>query len=128
MKVDKTVLKETKYIAYFTIILSVFMQAIFLIAGKWDYTVLLGNIWGIIVAVGNFFSMGLSVQKAVTQDEKDARQIVKLSHSLRFLAIFVLIAAGVLIPFFNSVATVIPLVFPRISIMFRPLIDKNKNN
>lgn len=128
MKVDKTVLKETKYIAYFTIILSVFMQAIFLIAGKWDYTVLLGNIWGIIVAVGNFFSMGLSVQKAITQDEKDARQIVKLSHSLRFLAIFVLIAAGVLIPFFNSVATVIPLVFPRISIMFRPLIDKNKNN
>ena len=128
MKVDKTVLKETKYIAYFTIILSVFMQAIFLIAGKWDYTVLLGNIWGIIVAVGNFFSMGLSVQKAITQDEKDARQTVKLSHSLRFLAIFVLIAAGVLIPFFNSVATVIPLVFPRISIMFRPLIDINKNN
>lgn len=128
MKVDKTVLKETKYIAYFTIILSVFMQAIFLIAGKWDYTVLLGNIWGIIVAVGNFFSMGLSVQKAVTQDEKDARQTVKLSHSLRFLAIFILIAAGVLIPFFNSVATVIPIIFPRISIMFRPLIDKNKNN
>lgn len=126
MKVDKTVLKETKFIAAFTVILSVLMQAIFLIVQKWDYTVLLGNIWGIIIATGNFFLMGLFVQKAVTQDEKTAAKTVKLSHNLRFLCIFILVTTGILSPFFNSVATIIPLVFPRIAIMFRPLADKNK--
>ena len=61
MKVDKTVAKETEYIAFFSVVLSVLMQAVFLIIGKWNYTVLLGNIWGIIIAVGNFFVMGLFV-------------------------------------------------------------------
>lgn len=53
-KVDKTVLRETGYIALFVILLSVLMQAVFLIIGKWDYTVLLGNLLSA-AAVGNFF-------------------------------------------------------------------------
>ena len=126
MKVDKTVIKETKYIASFVLILSVLMQAVFLMISKWDYTVLIGNLWGIIIAVGNFFVMGLFVQKAVMQDEKDARQTVKASQSLRFVGIFILAVVGVLIPFFNSVAVVIPLIFPRVAIMLRPFINKNQ--
>lgn len=126
MKIDKTVIKETKYIASFVVIFSVLMQAVFLIIGKWDYTVLLGNLWGAAVAVGNFFVMGLYVQKAVTQDEKDARQTVKASQSLRFAGIFVIVVIGILIPFLNSIAVVIPLIFPRIAIMLRPLMNKNQ--
>ena len=126
MKVDKTVIKETKYIASFVLILSVLMQAVFLMISKWDYTVLIGNLWGIIIAVGNFFVMGLFVQKAVTQDEKDARQTVKASQSLRMAGIFVLTVIGILVPFLNSIAVVIPLVFPRIAIMLRPLMNKNQ--
>lgn len=128
MKVDKTVIKETKYIASFVLILSVLMQAVFLMISKWDYTVLIGNLWGIIISVGNFFVMGLFVQKAVTQDEKEARQTVRASQSLRMAGIFVLAAVGLIIfkqtP--TRVAIVIPLIFPRIAIMIRPLIDKNK--
>lgn len=126
MKVDKTVIKETQYIISFVIIFSVLMQAVFLIIGKWNYTILLGNLWGAAVAIGNFFVMGLFVQKAVTQDEKDARQTVKASQSLRFAGIFVLTVIGILIPFLNSIAVVITLVFPRIAIMLRPLINKNQ--
>ncbi len=126
MKIDKTVIKETKYIATFVVIFSVLMQAVFLIVSKWDYTVLLGNIYGATLTVGNFFVMGLFVQKAVSQDEKNARQTVKASQSLRFAGIFILAVVGVLIPCFNSVAVVIPLVFPRIAIMFRPFINKNQ--
>lgn len=126
MKVDKTVVKETKYITTFVVIFSMLMQAVFLIVGRWNYTVLLGNLWGAAVAIGNFFVMGLFVQKAVTQDEKDARQTVKASQSLRFAGIFVLTVIGILIPFLNSIAVVIPLVFPRIAIMLRPLINKNQ--
>lgn len=127
MKIDKTVIKETKYIASFVMIFSVLMQAVFLMISKWDYTVLIGNLWGIIIAVGNFFVMGLFVQKAVTQDEKEARQTVRASQSLRMAAIFVLAAVGLII--FKQtparVAIVLPLIFPRIAIMLRPIIYRN---
>ena len=126
MKIDKTVIKETKYIACFVAIFSVLMQAVFLIISKWNYTALLGNIYGAALAVGNFFVMGLFIQKAVSQDEKDARQTVKASQSLRFAGIFILAVVGVLIPCFNSVAVVIPLIFPRIAIMLRPFINRNQ--
>lgn len=126
VKIDKTVIKETKYIASFVIIFSVLMQAVFLIISKWDYTVLLGNVYGAAVAVGNFFVMGLFVQKAVSQEEKDARQTVKASQSLRFVGIFVLAVLGILISFLNSITVVIPLIFPRIAIMLRPLMNKNQ--
>ncbi len=127
MKIDKTVLKETKYIAAFVVIFSVLLQAVFLIIGKWSYEVLLGNIWGGAAGVANFLGMGLGVQKAVLQEEKAARQTLKASQTLRFFALFVFGMIGVLVPFFNPVASLIPLLFPRIAVMLRPLIDKKVN-
>lgn len=128
MKIDKTVIKETKYIALFVLILSVLMQSVFLIIGHWHYFVLLGNIWGAAVAIANFFVMGLFVQKAVTQDEKDAKQTIRASQSLRMVGVFILVVVGILIfkqtP--TRVAILIPLIFPRIAIMLRPFINKNK--
>ncbi|MBQ2933869.1 MAG: hypothetical protein IJE02_04610 [Clostridia bacterium] len=128
MKIDKVVIKETKYIATFVVILSVLMQAVFLIIGKWHYSVLLGNLWGAAIAVLNFFVMGLYVQKAVSQEEKEARQTVRASQSLRMFGIFVLAIVGLIIfkQTLARVAIVIPLIFPRIAIMIRPLINKNK--
>lgn len=125
MKIDKTIIKETKYIACFVIIFSLLMQAVFLVISKWDYTVLLGNAWGALVAVSNFFVMGLFVQKAVSQEPEDAKKTVRASQSLRFAAIVLLTVIGILIPVFNKIAVVIPLIFPRIAIMFRPFIGKN---
>lgn len=125
MKIDKTVIKETKYILFFVIILSVLMQAVFLIISKWNYTVLLGNIYGGVIAVLNFLIMGIYIQKAVNQDEKEAKQTVKFSQSLRFAAIVLFICIGVVIPFFNWITVVLPLVFPSVAIYLRPLIDKN---
>ena len=128
VKIDKVVIKETKYIATFVVILSVLMQAVFLIIGKWHYSVLLGNLWGAAMAVLNFFVMGLYVQKAVSQEEKEARQTVRASQSLRMFGIFVLAIVGLIIfkQTLARVAIVVPLIFPRIAIMIRPLINKNK--
>ena len=71
-RIDPTVLKETIYISAFTLTASIAMQAVFLIAGQWDYTVLLGNILGIVAAVGNFLLMGLTVQAVLVREEKEA--------------------------------------------------------
>lgn len=123
-KIDKTVIRETVYIAAFTFILSALVQSVFLIFHYWDYTVLLGNLLGYVAAVLNFFLMGLTVQKAVTLNEEDAKTRVKFSQMLRLfmLAAFALVAG--VFKCFNLLTFIIPLLFPRIAVMFRPLFDK----
>ena len=124
-KIDKTILKETAYISAVSLILSVLMQAVFLIFSFWDYTVILGNLLGLTASVGNFFLMGLTVQKALTkEEEKEARNLIKLSQSGRLMLLFGVAAIGCLIPVFHSIATVIPYLFPRIAVMLRPLFSK----
>ncbi|MBQ8862393.1 MAG: ATP synthase subunit I [Clostridia bacterium] len=123
-KIDSVVIKETLYIGAWVLIFSAIMEAVFLAIGKWDYTVLLGNVLGAAITVLNFFLMGITVQRAVGKEEKDARQTMKTSHSLRMLMLALALLCGILLPCFNVIATVIPLLFPRIAIVFRPLFDK----
>ncbi|MBE6795761.1 MAG: hypothetical protein E7533_04165 [Ruminococcaceae bacterium] len=125
-KIDPVVLKEVKYIAVFTLILSALMQAVFLIIGKWNYTVLLGNILGAVAAIGNFLLMGITVQNAVTKDEKDAKNLMKLSQSGRMLLLFVVALVGHLLPWFNTLSLVLTYIFPRFAIMLRPFLGKNE--
>lgn len=123
-KLDPTVLRETFYILTSTIILSLLMQSVFLLLSAWDYKVLLGNILGIVAAVGNFLLMGITVQAALCKEEKDAKSLMKLSQSLRLLLLFVIALIGYLVPIFNTVAVVVPFLFPRLAVMVRPLIKK----
>ena len=123
-KIDPTVLKETAYITVFTIIFSMLMQAVFLIVQKWDYTVLLGNLLGIIAVVLNFLLMGITVQNAVLKEEKDAKNLMKLSQTGRLFMMFVFALVGYLVPVFNAIAVVIPFLVPRIAIMLSPFFMK----
>lgn len=127
-KLDATVKRETLYVAFMTLILSVLMQAIFLIVGEWDYTVLLGNLFGGGVAVLNFLLMGLTVQTSLELEEKEARGRVKLSMTLRMLMLVICAALGVLLPCFSVLATLIPLFFVRIAVALRPLADRFMKN
>ena len=126
-KVDATVIKETKYIALWVLVFSVLMEAVFLVAGIWDYTVLLGNLLGGLVAVLNFFLMGITVQSAIQKEEKAAKSTMKVSMLYRNLLILVSAILGVVLPFFNTYSSIIPLFFPRIAIFFRPFFDKKKS-
>lgn len=119
-------LKETAYIATFTVILSVLMQSVFLIIGKWNLTVLFGNLLGAFAAVLNFFLLGLTVQKAVTQDEKKSKLTMRLSQTSRLLMLFAVAIVGYLVPVFNLIAVVIPYIFPRIAIALLPVFRKTK--
>ncbi|MGI6279991.1 MAG: ATP synthase subunit I [Acutalibacteraceae bacterium] len=123
-KVDSTVIKETKYIAYFTFILSLLMQSFFLVISQWDYTVLLGNILGFAAAVGNFFLLGITVQHALLRDEKGAKLLIRFSQALRMLFLVLIALIAYLAPMFHVLAVIIPYLFPRIAIAFRPFIIK----
>lgn len=124
-RIDAVVKRETKYIALFVLLFSVIMEAVFLIVGKWDVPVLLGNLLGGCVAVLNFFLMGLTVQKAVKQDEKDARRSVKASQALRMFLLIVTAGVGYYVSFFNIISVLVPLFFPRIAIALKPLVDRD---
>jgi uncharacterized membrane protein len=124
-KIDKIVLKETKYIAVWVLIFSVLMQAVFLVIGQWDYTVLLGNLLSGTAVVLNFFAMACTVQKALEKDPKDAKATLQLSKSGRMLALFIVTLISVILECFHLFAVIIPLIFPRIAIAIRPLWNKN---
>ncbi len=121
-KVDATVRKETIYILLWELVLSVLLQAVFLVLRQWDITVLLGNALSGTAAVLNFFFMGLTVQRALEKDEKDAKTAMKLSQTWRMLVLVVVAAVGA--TFLNLWAVMIPLFFPRIAISVHPLFDK----
>jgi multisubunit Na+/H+ antiporter MnhC subunit len=107
-------------------ILSVLMQAVFVLLKRWDYTVILGNLLSYTASVLNFYFMGLTVQKAVTMDEKDAKKLMKSSQGLRNAVVFLVVVIGVVAPCFNTVAVIVPIFFPRIAVSFRPLIKDKK--
>ena len=122
VKIDPTVKKETLYIALVTFILSILMQAVFLITGMWNHTFIWGNVLGYFASVGNFLLMGLTVQKALTMEEKDAKKLVQFSQSGRLFMLLIVALIGNFAGIFNLFSVVIPFIFPRIAVMIRPLI------
>ena len=127
-RIDKTVLRETGFVAFVVALLSILMQAVFLIIGKWDYTVLLGNLLSAAVGIFNFLLMGITIQRAVGREEKEIKTAVRASLGMRYIFVFVFTVIGVVLPQFNTWAVLIPLLFPRIAIAVRPLWGRKKKN
>ncbi|MBE6667067.1 MAG: hypothetical protein E7607_02000 [Ruminococcaceae bacterium] len=123
-KIDPVILKETKYIATWIVILSMLMQSVFLIIGKWNYTVLLGNIYSAAFGTLNFLLMGLTVQKALEKEEKDAKKFIRFSQLYRNIMLLLIMVLGVFIPFFNTLAVLIPMFFAGIAVYIKPLVNK----
>lgn len=130
--VQPAVEKETKKVAASTLIGVILMwigfavfHFIFPEKVPFDYTVFLGGIGGGIVAVLNFFLMGLAVQKvAATEDEEMARMRMKASYSRRMLLQIIWIIAVAVAPCFALVAGLLPLLFPSIGIKLRGILKK----
>ena len=125
-KLDPAVRKETGYIVFWVILLSVLMEAVFLIIRKWDLSVLLGNLGGAAAAVGSFFLLAVTVSRAVSSGKpEEAAKRVKASAGLRLIGMGGICALMIGVFHTNVYATVIPLLFPRVGLMFRPMIDKS---
>lgn len=127
MKPDPTVKKETVYIAVFSLLCSVLMQGVFLVVGKWDYTVLLGNLLGWMTAVGNFFFMGLTVQRAVGEEPQQAERRVRASQSYRLICQGIILVLAAVLSCFHLVAAAVPLLFPRVAVQLRLMFNNKKD-
>ena len=119
-KLSPAIKKETVRVAAMTAIGVVCMIIVFAILHQFlpekvpfDYRVILGGLAGGFVAVLNFFLMGLTVQKvANTEDEDLARSRMKASYSRRMMLQMGWVIVAIVVPIFQPVAGILPLLFP----------------
>ena len=136
MKPQEAVVKETGHIAIGTLILTAVMLAVFAIIGRFSLSVLLGGLYGSVLAVANFFFLGLTVQRVAESAPKlqgeevdpDAVKLAKLkmrqSYMLRMLLGVGLLILALAVLKLNWIACVCPLIFPRITISVMNAINR----
>lgn len=110
-KIDPTIKAETKNIVICVLVLSMLLEAVYLIIGRWNYTVLLGNLLGASTGVLNFFFMCLGLQSALNKEVKDAKATAKLSQTYRNFMIIAVMVIAYLAPCFDLIPTVISIFF-----------------
>ena len=115
MKIQKAILSETRHIALGVLLADIVMCVIFALFQHFDVTVVLGALWGSVFSVGNFFFMGLSVQKAMDLEES-VKIYMHKNYALRMLFCVAGMAIGLLSPWFHNIAVLIPFLMPKIVI------------
>ena len=127
-KLDPVVRKETGYVAVWVLALSLLLEAVFLLSGKWSPAVLLGNLAGGAAAVANYLLLGITVSRAVSRGEAGSRIALRVrsSRALRMLGMAGACALCIGVLKTNVYATLIPLLFPRVGLAFRPMIDRKR--
>ena len=151
--IQPAVRQETGKIAAGVGVLSVLTAAVYLILGRFNYTVLLGLLLGMAFAIGNFFLMALTVQHAAekmngvevpaepeTEDgeeppqqelspqAKQAKKRMQLSYMGRMAMLVVVAVVAIKLPCFDAVPALIVQLFPRITVFIEGLMMKKEQN
>ncbi|MGN0997392.1 MAG: ATP synthase subunit I [Candidatus Ventricola sp.] len=129
-KPQKTVLRETKRIAIGEVVLLVIMWIVYALTGRFSLAVVLGGLIGGAYAVFNFFMLGMTVQKAaqVQPDNAEmARMQMKSSYNMRMVGMLAVAVLAFALPFVDGLAAVIPLLFPRLTILALQLTGQIKD-
>lgn len=127
MEARKHVFRETGIIALGETIGAALTVAVFLALGHYQSNVLWGALAGLLVTVGNYFFMAVTVDLAADRAEKgqvqQAQKSVQLSSSVRLvvmgLVLFLCIRLGA-----NVVALLIPLLLERPILMLSEFFRK----
>ncbi len=124
MKPQQAVRRETRKVALGTLVLTAVMLAVFALAGHFDLRALLSALYGDLLAVGNFYLLGRTVQRiAETPDAQSVEQVnlaklrMRRSYTLRMVGGAALLVLGIAALKLNWIACMVPLVFPQIAIL-----------
>ncbi|MGN0975250.1 MAG: ATP synthase subunit I [Gemmiger sp.] len=124
MKFQDASKKELGHIALGTLICTAVMLAVFAVLGAtglvpFNYTVVAGALVGAAVAILNFAVLCLTVQNAAAKDDpKAVRAAVQLSYNIRLFVQAGWCVLALILPHFQPVASILPLLFPRVAIYF----------
>lgn len=127
MKIQAATKRETLHIAAGVLGFSAVMNLVFALLHRWDLSVLWGTFLGGGFAIINFLALGLTVQKvAADPNEKRGKLTMQLSYTLRMLFTIFIVALAVKLPRISWPAAVIPLFFPRLTILVMQLLGMYK--
>ena len=133
MKPQKAVWLETGHIAAGTGILCALTVVVFVLIGRFDWTVLTGALVGFLTATGNFFFMAWDVQKithGLDPEEADAMKQaklkMKLSYNRRLILMGVILVAAIKLLDAHWITCLLPLLFPRMTILAMDVLKKIK--
>ena len=108
------------------------MIGIFALLGYYDRSVLLGGIFGGLIAIGNFFVMAVCADLAADRAEKGninaGQALIKLSYFGRLAVTALLLFALVKSNLCHVVSAVVPLIFNRPILTISEFFGKGKAN
>lgn len=115
MESRKIVFQETAVVLLGELVCAALMVGVFALLGRFDRSVVLGALAGLVLATANFFFMAvvasLAADKAQQQDVAGGQKLIRLSYPVRMLVLAVLLFACAKSGLFNLFALVLPLVF-----------------
>lgn len=113
----KIVYRETGIVALGVAVCVAVMLGVYAMLHMLDSTVLLGGVFGGILAIANFFFMAvgtsLAADKAEAQDVKGGKALLQMSMLIRYAVLFVLLFACAKSGLCAPIPLVLPLVFVR---------------
>lgn len=98
----------------------VIMYIVYAALGRFSLDVLLGGLVGGLYAVLNFFMLGMTVQKAAQiqpENAELARMQMKSSYNTRMVGMLLVAVVAFALPFVDGLAAIIPMLFPRLTIL-----------
>jgi len=128
----KELLRQTLTVAVGVALCAAAMVGVFALLGYFDMTVVWGAAAGSLIAIANFFVMGmtttLAAEKAVNQDVKGGQAMISLSYMGRMALMLVALIVCGKSGLFNVIALAIPLVFVRPVLTVAEFFQKKGDN
>ena len=124
----KFVKRETIPIAIGEMLLVGVMFIVFAVLKEFDWTVLVGGLFGGILTILNFYIMAMNAvsasDKAVKNDVTGGKALMRLSYTARYAVIFIVMCVLAITKIGHPVACALPLVFIQPVIILKNLLTK----
>ena len=127
MKNKNPVVTETLRILVGMLICLILMLGVYVIVHRFSAPVLAGGIVGTVVAVGNFFFMGLGLSNLLEDASTEKIRLrTQTSFLIRTLVILALLVVAIKFCGCDALSTLLPMLFVRPVIMVEQFILKSK--
>lgn len=123
---SKSSVYEIKRISLGIFILSVIQMIVVIITVGYNNSYLFGTLLGALVSILNFVFLAISVENSVKKSQGAAKGYMGSGYFLRLMFMGLIIYLAINSPYIDHWTTIIPLIFPRITIMILGIIDSKK--
>lgn len=115
-ELSKDIRQELAWVAAALLIGDGLICAVFALLHRFDYTVVLGALWGSVFAFLNLFLLARRVQRIAAGSEEEqalAQRQLKSSYFGRIMIMAFAIVSGIIVPWFHYIAVLVPFLVPQ---------------